>query len=141
MTRNHPLVPHEDDELDPQALLEFLHLAPVGLMRMRHDGRLIMMNPVAAQLLAHLGFGDQELNLLNMLDPVSPDIRTLLRVFKGDAGSVFQNYRVMLPSRDDPRAPLALGFSALQLPSDPDVLMMVVTDESNAVRLERLRKG
>ena len=97
--------------------------------------------PAAAQLLSHLGFGPGEPNLLDMLDPVSPDLRALLHVFKGSHGQVFDQYRVNLPEGPDERRPLALGFSALVLPSDPNSLMVVVTEETNAVRLERLRKG
>lgn len=142
---NHALTPDSlpvaDETLDARALLEFLHLAPVGLLRMRPDGHILMMNPAAAQLLSHLGFGPGEPNLLDMLDPVSPDLRALLHVFKGSHGQVFDHYRVSLPEGPDERRPLALGFSALMLPSDPHSLMVVVTDESNAVRLERLRKG
>jgi nitrogen-specific signal transduction histidine kinase len=131
----------EDTDLNPQALLEFLHLAPVGLLRMRTDGHILMMNPAAAQLLGHLGYGTGEPNLLRLLDPVTPDLRTLLHLFQGNAGTVFEHYRVALPAADDARRPLALGFTALMLPSDPGSLMVVVADESNAVRLERLRHG
>ncbi len=134
-------LPVVDDTLDPKALLEFLHLAPVGLLRIRPDGRILMMNPAAARMLSHLGYGPGEPNLLDLLDPVSPDVRALLHLFKGSAGQVFEQYRVHLPDSTDERRPLALGFTALMLPSDPDSLMMVVTEESNAVRLERLRKG
>lgn len=140
MSTRDGLIPALDDALDARALLEFLHLAPVGLLRIRLDGMIVMMNPAAAQLLAPLGLGARDPNLLLLLDPVSPDIRTLLQVFEGERGNVFQNYRVVLPPNDDPRAPLALGFSALMLPSDKTTLMIVVTDESNALRLERLRK-
>lgn len=129
------------EDSDPQALLEFLHLAPVGLLRMRTSGEILMMNPVAAQLLGHLGFGVGAPNLLRMLDPVTPDLRTLLHVFKGSSGVVFEQYRVTLPEGDHPRRPLALGLTGLMLPSDPDSLMVVVTEESNAVRLERLRQS
>lgn len=127
------------DDLSPQALLEFLHLAPVGLLRMRRTGEILMMNPAAAQLLGHLGYGTGEPNLLKMLDPVTPDLRTLLHVFQGSAGLVFDQYRVTLPEGPDERRPLALGLSALMLPSDPESVMVVVTEESNAVRLERMR--
>lgn len=137
-TANQPLA---DEALNPRALLEFLHLAPVGLLRMRPDGHILMMNPAAAQLLSHLGFGPGDPNLLDMLDPVTPDLRALLHVFKGSHGQVFEQYRVNLPEGPDERRPLALGFSALVLPSDPNSLMVVVTEETNAVRLERLRKG
>jgi hypothetical protein len=123
------------------AMLEFLHLAPVGLMRMRSDGEMLMMNPVSAQLLAHIGLGSGPPNLLRLLDPITPDVRTLLGIFEGDSGTVFENYRVPLPEGDDPRRPLALGLTVMLLPSDPGSLMVVVTDESNAVRLERLRKA
>ena len=89
-------LPVASEALDARALLEFLHLAPVGLLRMRPDGHILMMNPAAAQLLSHLGFGPGEPNLLDMLDPVSPDLRALLsRVRRiavlGAGASAFDN--------------------------------------------------
>lgn len=131
----------EAPDLNPQALLEFLHLTPVDLLRMQADGHILMMNPAAAQLLGHLGYGAGEPHLLRLLDPVTPDLRTLLHVFQGSAGTVFEHCRAPLPAGDDARRPLALGFTALMRPSDPGSLKVVLADESNAVRLERLRQG
>ena len=136
---------------DYQALLEFVHLAPVGLVRARASGEVLMMNPQAAQLLAPLGFGDADaadgddaLNLLAILDRASPDIRMLVQGFSGP-GVVCEGYRVQLPEVAAPahaaaaEAPIALGVTVLRLPSDPDSLMVVLTDESAALKLHRLQ--
>lgn len=131
------------DELDVEyrALLQFLHLAPVGLVRARADGEVVLMNPTAAQLLNPIGLGDGDtINLLDVIDKVTPDIRMLVEAFHRSAGVICENYRVLLPeTRHADDAPEALGITALRLQADPDCLMFVLTDESAAVKLQRLQ--
>jgi hypothetical protein len=123
-----------------QSLLQFIHLAPVGLVQARRSGLITMMNPTAAQLLAHIGFGegDGDLNLFETLDKASTDIHTLVQAFNRSAGIVCENFRILIPDADRADdAPIALGITVLQ--ADPDSLMVVITDESNAVKLQRLQ--
>jgi hypothetical protein len=126
-----------------RALLQFIHLAPVGLVKARRDGRIDLMNPMAAQLLAPLGFGEGTggLNLLTILDRASPDIRTLVQLQQGSAGVVCENYRITLPEADHApeEAPVALGVTLMMLGDVLDSLMAVITDESAAVRLQHLK--
>ena len=132
-------------ELD--LMMQFLHLAPVGLLRVDRAGTIILMNPTGAQLLALLGLGREPPgrlpNLFDLTDRVAPDIRTLVSLFSDDSGVVLDKYRVLLDKADPgglpPGAPMALGITALKLPADPDSLMVVVTDESSTVRLQRLQ--
>lgn len=144
---NQPLAPPAqtgppDAALEYRALLQFVHLAPVGLVQARHSGLITMMNPMATQLLAHLGFGDgdAELNLFDLLDKATPDVRTLAQTFRRSSGVVCDNFRVPLPEQPgQPQAPIALGLTMMQLQADPDGLMVVITDASAEVRLQRLR--
>lgn len=129
-------------QLEHRALQQFLHLAPVGLVRATLTGQITMMNPKAAQLLAPLDFGEGDPNLFDILEPLTADVRLLVQQFKRPVGVVCDSYRVALP---DPgtaaEAPLALGFTVLRLSADGDALMIVVTDQSMAVRLQRLQAG
>ena len=43
------------------------------------------------------------------------------------------------PDNAPSEAPIALGVTVLRLPSDPDSLMVVLTDESAAIKLQRLQ--
>lgn len=132
-------------ELD--LMLQFLHLAPVGLLRLDRTGNIVLMNPTGAQLLALLGLGREAPgrlpNLFDLTDRVAPDVRTLVGLFGDDSGVVLDKYRLLLDRADPgglpPGTPIALGITALKLPADPDSLMVVVTDESSTVRLQRLQ--
>jgi hypothetical protein len=128
-------------QLEYRALQEFLHLAPVGLVRCRRSGLITMMNPMAAQLLAPLGFGDGEPNLFDILDKASSDIRALVQTFRRTNDLILcDNYHIMLPEPNtSASAPVALGITVMQLQADPDGLMVVITDASSAVKLRRLQ--
>jgi hypothetical protein len=126
-----------------RALLQFIHLAPVGLVQMKHSGDITMMNPMATQLLAPLGFGDGgDLNLLTLFDTVTPDLRLMVQGFSRVTGVLCDKHLVHMPETDaslTADAPLALGVTAVQLQADPDTLMVVLTDESSAIKLQRIR--
>ena len=142
--------PGPDDEAaerarEYQALLQFVHQAPVGLIQIEADGRIVMMNPMATQLLGPLGFGNPErtgadVNLFDVLDPHSPDIRRLAQSFAPTNGVLCDNFRVVLSDEDlPPEAPIALAFTMAQLRAAGGRLMVVITDDSAGLRLQRLR--
>lgn len=129
-----------------QTLLQFVHMVPVGLVRFRRSGDILMVNPMAAQLLGVLGFDHEGFNLFTMTDRVSPDVRSMVQGFSGGPGVLCENFRLLLPLADaqgDARGdrPQAMGITIVQPPTDPDSLMMVITDDSGALKLERLRAG
>lgn len=148
---NQSLMGLDDDDIpSPEVLLQeyrvlqqFLHLAPVGLLRMADNGDITVMNPMAAQLLAPLGLGQQmQPNLLEMLEPISQDIRVLLLAFADTVGVICDNFRVMMPSGSaSADSPLALGVTVMRVSATHDPLMVVLTDQSNAVKLQRLQGG
>lgn len=124
------------------ALLQFIHLAPVGLVQTSSSGEIQMMNPKAAQLLAPLGFGEGEPNFFSIMDKASSDVRALIEVFAGTTGVVCENYRLLMPPLDDDGGqpvPEALGLTILMLTNSPASLMAVITDETNALKLQRLQ--
>lgn len=133
----------QDIRLEYEALLEFMHLAPVGLVRARHDGLITMMNPMATQLLAPLGFDQGELNFLRLMDKVTPDLRQLLAIFQGSSGLVCDSYRVLMPEPTQDHLtrepPLALRVTLLVLGSHNHDLMAVITDDSDALKLQQVR--
>jgi hypothetical protein len=125
-----------------QALLQFFHLAPVGLVQTALNGDIHLMNPKAAQLLAPLGFGLGVPNLFDILDQASADVRTLVGLFSESSGVVCENYRLDLLHlhRGGQRAaPEALGLTLLLLTTSPGTYMAVVTDETAAIKLQRLQ--
>jgi hypothetical protein len=141
-----PATPESATEAELRAevssLMQFVHLVPVGLVQARVDGHIRLMNPMASQLLAPLGLADSpgELNLFDVLDKASPDLRTLVQTFKRTTGVICDHYRILMPETQAVLdAPIALGITALMLPGTLDCLMVVLTDESAHIKLQRLK--
>ena len=58
-----------------EALVEFLYLTPVGIIRFRPDGRVTMANPAAAQLLMPLAADADMSDLYRLFGRLLPDLR------------------------------------------------------------------
>lgn len=135
-----PPLDHEELTQEYRVLQQFLHLAPVGLMRLREDGEINVMNPMAAQLLGPLGLDRGETNLFDLLEPVSQDIRMLCKTFSDMVGVICDNFRVVLPAASTGAdGPWALGITVMRVSAKDDPLMVVVTDQTGALKLQRLQ--
>ncbi|MEY4766023.1 MAG: hypothetical protein RI907_2696 [Pseudomonadota bacterium] len=123
-----------------QGLLQLVHHLPVGVVQADRDGRIHLMNPKATQMLAPLGFGEGELNLFDILDRASPDLRTLVEVFKGQQGLICENHRIELPTYMQGGARTeVLGLTVTQLLNVAHSLLVVITDETHVERLRRIK--
>ena len=58
-----------------EALIQFLYLAPVGLVQASLDGEIAMINPISAQLLMPLSPDGCLTNLFAALESVAPGLR------------------------------------------------------------------
>jgi nitrogen-specific signal transduction histidine kinase len=127
--------------LEYSALLQFLHLAPIGLVRARFSGEIVLMNPMASQLLSTIGMHDVEFNIFDIFDKVSKDVRMLVQEFHNSKDVILcEDFQLLLPENKAAKdAPIALGVTIMRLPADPDTLMVVITDASGAWRLKRLQ--
>ena len=122
-----------DMESEYEALLSFMYLSPVGIVRSDKSGRVDMMNPLAAQLLMPLVKGGDIENIFDSLASVAPELRNLVASFEAERGPVCENHRVFVtPARDDA---VVLACSIIKV--SVDVLMMVLTDISRQVAAER----
>lgn len=143
-------------DLDPEALadeyaglLQFIHLAPVGLIQADSDGTVHMMNPMAMQLLApliqaaHLAKPEatsEPLQLFDILDVASSDLRTLCKVFQGQSGVIVNRYQMQLPPRMRRKgSPEALSLTAVVMARSRHGLMVVVSDDTDNLRMQRLQ--
>lgn len=73
------------DAQEYEALLQFLYMAPVGLVQLAADGTILMLNPLSAQLLMPLSRDGELTNLFDALAPVAPDLRLLCGQFSAPA--------------------------------------------------------
>lgn len=125
----------DNDDLasEYEALLSFMYLSPVGIVRSDTSGTVDMMNPMAAQLLMPLVKGSAMSNIFDALGSVAPELRNLVSSFEMERGPVCENYRLFVsPTKENP---VVLSCSVIKLNSD--LLMTVLTDISRQVAAEK----
>ncbi len=120
-----------------EALVQFLYVAPVGLVQTGLDGSIVMINPLSAQLLMPLSRDGGLSNLFGALEGVAPDLRHQASEFKDGYGMVCEGLRLQVSAgvrgQSDPQI---LSLSLLKL--DDTRLMAVINDISLQVKRERL---
>jgi len=120
-----------------EALMQFLYLAPVGLVQTAADGEILMMNPVSAQLLMPLQRDGNLVNLFDALAGVAPELRHLCALFGRPSGMVCDGLHIQLGAAGTrpKRAPQVLSLTLLKL--DEARLMAVLSDVTEQVRRDR----
>lgn len=126
--------PSNVDAASPlEALVEFLYLTPVGIIRFRPDGTIEMANPAAAQVLMPLVPAGDLSNFYQVFDAVRPGLREQVEAFRPPAGQVCEQIQLALPAS---RCVLTLCINKIS----HNTFMAVVQDISNAIEQEsRLR--
>lgn len=119
-----------------EALLQFLYMAPIGLVQMRIDGEVLMINPLCAQLLMPLSRNSGLSNLFEVLENVAPDLLHRVRAFEPLHGKVCDALHLQIDSGvsgcSDPQV---LSLTLLKL--DDERLMAVIDDVSISVKRDR----
>ncbi|WP_144111676.1 sensor domain-containing diguanylate cyclase [Paraburkholderia sp. BCC1886] len=116
-----------------EALLSFVYMSPVGIIRSDIAGRIDMMNPLAAQLLMPL-VGEKGIeNIFESLASVAPELRSFVQSFTAARGPVCENHRVFVTPAHE-RA-IVLSCSIIKISNQ--LLMTVLTDISRQVAAER----
>jgi diguanylate cyclase (GGDEF)-like protein/PAS domain S-box-containing protein len=126
-------IPIEDEY---EALIQFLYIAPIGLLQARQDGEILMVNPLCAQLLMPLSGDGQLSNLYTALETVAPDLRSRVQAFDGPHGMVCEAWQLRVAA--DPLhkgVPRILALTVLKL--DEQRLMAVLGDVTQSVQRER----
>lgn len=129
---------HAQLAAEHEALIQFLYLAPVGLVQSGIDGEIVMINPISAQLLMPLSRDGSLTNLFTALEDVAPELRHLCTVFDRPSGMICDGLHIHLNSGtagQRMRVPHVLSLSLLKL--DGARLMAVLSDVSEQVRRER----
>ena len=119
-----------------EALMQFLYLAPVGLVQAGLDGEIVMINPISAQLLMPLSPDGCLTNLFTALESVAPDLRLQCEQYPRDNGMVFEGLHIHLRASDRVRGtPQILSLTLLKL--DDARIMAVISDVTAEMRRER----
>ena len=126
-----------------EALIQFLHRVPVGMVQIALDGSVEMMNPMAVNLLLPVSADVGLDNLFEVLEPLVPQLRALCAAVTGPYGLVCEGLRLALAptlaapptARRATGAPEVLSLSVMKL--DAMRLMAVLSDVTLEVRRER----
>lgn len=122
-----------------EALIQFLYLAPAGLVQMSDDGEIGMINPFAAQLLLPLSPNGELANLYTLLESTAPDLRQVVRSYAAPSGMVCDGMRVHANvGPPGSRKTQILSLTLLKL--DATRLMAMLSDVTQQVLRERLVK-
>lgn len=129
----------EDIAAEYESLLQFLYLAPVGLVQCTASGDIVMINPLSAQLLMPLSRDGMLDNFFNAMESVAPELRNISSSFSAPSGTICDGIRVQVSAgiygKEDPKV---LAVSLIKL--DADRLMAVLTDVTIVVKRERQLK-
>ena len=126
-----------DDDLaqEHEALTQFVYMAPAGLVQARNDGEIVMINPVAAQLMMPLSHDGDLSNLFTALEDIAPDLRSRLAAFAASQGIVCDGVHLLVPG-DAKGARRLFSFSLIKL--DDSRIMAMLQDVTSQAQRERL---
>jgi diguanylate cyclase (GGDEF)-like protein len=124
----------QDLEIAPlteaEVLLELLNLAPIGLIRFGHDGRVQLMNACAVHLLMPFTQQSGLQNFFQVLVEISPVALEKIRCFERASGSICEGLKLPLSGGE---IVYSLGIERIT----PKDFMAVVQDITRAVAQDR----
>ncbi len=115
-----------------EELLQFFYLCPVGIVKFAPDGRIDMVNPLAAQLLMPLSHDSELANLFSVLSDWVPELPVLVRDFEAEAGMLFEQRLVSTGAGPRQRV-LSMTVNRIARPT----FMAVIQDVTEAALKER----
>jgi diguanylate cyclase (GGDEF)-like protein/PAS domain S-box-containing protein len=118
-----------------EALIQFVYMAPAGLVQARSDGEIVMINPVAAQLMMPLSRDGDLSNLFTALADIAPDLRSRLAAFAAPHGLVCDGLHLPAPGGNQSERRL-FSFSLIKL--DDSRIMAMLQDVTAQARRESL---
>jgi diguanylate cyclase (GGDEF)-like protein/PAS domain S-box-containing protein len=123
-----------DGAAEHEALIQFLYLAPVGLVQADTDGAITLINPISAQLLMPLSRDGGLDNLFTALQDVAPDLRAACARFTAASGMICDGQHLHLHGGTR-KSPQIISLSLLKL--NGQRLMAVLQDVTMQVQRER----
>ncbi len=122
-------------DADYEALLQFMYLSPVGLIKTDLSGGIDLVNPKAAQLLLPISRTPEKLdNLFDALQQYAPEVRNLAVAFTATTGVICENHRINIQDGAK-NNPTILGLTLIRI--DSARLMAVLQDLTTIVEQER----
>jgi diguanylate cyclase (GGDEF)-like protein/PAS domain S-box-containing protein len=128
-----------DDTLqrEHEAVLQFLYMAPIGLVQARLDGEILMVNPLCAQLLMPLSRDGGMDNLFTLLQAVAPDLAHRAADFRAAHGLVCENQQLHIGGSQAAGGGGRQVLSLTLLKLDDERLMAVLGDVTQTLQRDR----
>lgn len=120
-------------EEEHEALLSFMYLCPIGIVRSTLIGEVEMLNPLAVQLLMPLAGPLGITNMFENLSSVAPELRNLVSSFTKGRGPICEGHRITLTPNHERSTILSCNI----LKINENTLMTTLTDISRQVEAER----
>ncbi len=117
------------DGAEYEDLIEFVYLAPVGIIKFQPDGTIGMANPTAAQLLMPIAADGGLTNLYALFARAMPDLRQRIERFRQPSGRIFEDMRFALPG-----TPMVAMLGVNKV--DATTFMAVIQDVTRLVEQE-----
>jgi diguanylate cyclase (GGDEF)-like protein/PAS domain S-box-containing protein len=130
------MYPPSDDHAEHEALLQFLYLCPVGIIKFQASGQVELLNPKAAELLLPLTEIASLDNLFTVLDRWAPELRQLVIEFAHPQGLVVENRQTEFITADERRASVFLSVTIIKI--DREWFMAVLSDITRVVEQQRM---
>lgn len=128
--------PAPDAAVELEALMQFLYMAPIGLVQAALDGEIAMINPMSAQLLMPLSRDGSLVNLFDALADVAPDLRHRARTYPERHGMVCDGLQMHVRRAGSAARSVPQVLSLTLLKLDDSRLMAVLSDVSVSVHRE-----
>ncbi|RMG74913.1 MAG: hypothetical protein D6722_01850, partial [Bacteroidetes bacterium] len=126
--------------MSAQALVEFINQCPFGLIQTDKNGKVLMVNAFASQLLFPVAIlhGQSLENCWDLLEEIAPELRARVLTYEPNYGPVCENERVGIPL-PEPTPTLYLSFSIIRLGADS--YQVAFKDVNNTVKAEEEAKA
>lgn len=118
-------------------LLQFLYACPVGLLEVAPEGEIIMINPVAMQLLLPIARKPIVVNFFDVIEAYAPELRNLLDTFKDEHGPVCEGQRIVIRPETVKAGQQTKVFSCTLVKLSKERCMITISDVSKQADQER----
>ncbi|NJC09799.1 sensor domain-containing diguanylate cyclase [Polymorphobacter fuscus] len=129
-------------DTDLEDALELLYACPVGIVQATLDGGIVMVNPMAMNLLLPISADGIVVNLFTVLNRYSPELRSKIREFTDRQGTLCENLRIFVNAAGKNGAADAHVLSCTLIKINDRKMIATLSDVSQQVVQEgRLRQA
>ena len=127
---------YSGSQAEHEALLQFLYLCPVGVIKFQASGQVELLNPKAVELLLPVAPRANLDNLFAVLERWAPELRERALTFAPPQGMVVENHQAEFAAADERQTAVVLSVTIIKI--DRDWFMAVLSDVTRVVEQQRM---